>query len=70
MAWAFLEDSSRQLVGVSLGNQESYRSWKGFLDDLISRAMGEPMLIIIDGCPGLIKAAEEVFAGVDIQRCT
>lgn len=70
VAWGFLEDGSRQLVGVSLGNQESYSSWKGFLDDLINRGMQEPMLIVIDGCPGLIKSVEEVFAGADIQRCT
>jgi len=25
IAWAFLEDGSRELIGVSLGNQESYK---------------------------------------------
>ena len=40
VAWAFLEDGSRELVGVSLGNQESYNAWKGFLGDLMSRGMG------------------------------
>lgn len=32
--------------------------------------MGIPMLAVIDGCPGLIKAVEEVFPLRDIQRCT
>jgi len=70
VAWAFLEDGSRELVGVSLGNRESYNAWKGFLEDLIRRGMSDPMLTIIDGCPGLIKAVDEVFPESDKQRCT
>lgn len=70
VAWAFLEDGSRELVSVSLGNRESYNAWKVFLEDLLKRGMGEPMLTIIDGCPGLIKAVDEVFPESDKQRCT
>ena len=70
VAWAFMEDGSRALVSVSLGNGESYNAWKGFLEDLIRRGMSEPMLMIIDGCPGLVKAAHEVFPESDKQRCT
>lgn len=70
VAWGFLEDGSRELIGVMLGNQESYGSWKGFLDDLIGRGLKEPMLAVIDGCPGLEKAVREVFSGIDVQRCT
>ena len=70
VAWAFMEDGSRELVGVSLGNRESYNAWKGFLEDLVRRGMSEPMLTVIDGCPGLIKAVDEVFPESDKQRCT
>jgi len=70
VAWAFLEDGSRELVGISLGNRESCNAWKGFLEDLVRRGMSEPMLTIIDGCPGLIKAVDEVFPESDKQRCT
>ena len=70
VAWAFLEDGSRELIGVSLGNRESYNAWKGFLEDLVRRGMSEPMLTVIDGCPGLIKAVHEVFPESDKQRCT
>ena len=70
VAWAFLEDGSRELVSVSLGNGESYSAWKGFLEDLIKRGMSEPMLTVMDGCPGLIKAVEEVLPNSDRQRCT
>jgi len=70
VAWAFLEDGSRELVSVSLGNRESYNAWKGFLNELIKRGMGEPMLMVIDGCPGLVKAVDEIFPESDKQRCT
>jgi len=70
VAWAFLEDGSRELVSVSLGNRESYNAWKGFLEDLIKRGMSEPMLTVMDGCPGLVKAVNEVFPESDKQRCT
>lgn len=70
VAWAFLEDGSRELISVSLGNRESYSAWKGFLEDLVRRGMGEPMLTVMDGCPGLNKAVNEVFPESDKQRCT
>ena len=70
VAWAFLEDGSRELINVSLGNQESYGAWKGFLEDMLKRGLREPLLIVIDGCPGLIKAVKEIFPSSDIQRCT
>lgn len=70
VAWGFLEDGSLELLSLSLGNQESYSAWKGFLEDLIRRGITDPMLTVVDGCPGLIKAVEEVLPGSDIQRCT
>lgn len=70
VAWGFMEDGSRELLGVSLGNQESYNAWKSFLEDMTKRGLSEPMLTVVDGCPGLVKATSEVFPDVDIQRCT
>lgn len=70
VAWGFLEDGRRELLSVSLGNQESYSSWKGFLEDMLKRGLKEPLLTVIDGCPGLIKAVEETLPYSEIQRCT
>jgi putative transposase len=70
VAWAFLENGSRELISVSLGNHESYSVWKGFLEDMIKRGLNDPLLTVIDGCPGLIKTVKEVFPNSDIQRCT
>jgi len=70
VAWGFLKDGRRELIGVSLGNQESYNSWNWFLEDLVKRGLNAPLLTVIDGCQGLIKALTEVFLDSDIQRCT
>lgn len=70
VAWGFLEDGSLEPLSISLGSQESYNAWKWFLEDMVRRGLQEPMLIVIDGCPGLIKAVKELFPDSDIQRCT
>jgi len=65
-----LEDGSLEPLSISLGNQESYNAWKWFLEDMVKRGLGEPILTVIDGCPVLIKALKEVFPVSDIQWCT
>jgi transposase-like protein len=70
VAWGFLEDGSLEPLSISLGSQESYNAWKWFLEDMVKRGLQEPILTVIDGCPGLIKAVKEAFPVSDIQRCT
>jgi len=70
VAWGFLEDGSLEPLSISLGSQESYNAWKWFLEDMVKRGLQEPILVVIDGCPGLVKAVKEVFSVSDIQRCT
>ena len=80
VAWGFLfasanppecgEDGSLEPLSISLGSHESYNAWKWFLEDMVKRGLQEPMLIVIDGCPGLIKAVNEIFPNADKQRCT
>lgn len=70
VAWGFLEDGRLELLSVSLGNRESYSAWKGFLEDMVKKGMTDPMLTVVDGCLGLIKAVKEVFPDSDLQRCT
>lgn len=70
IAWGFSEDGSLEPLSISLGSQESYNAWKWFLEDMVRRGLQGPMLIVIDGCPGLIKAVKELFPDSDLQRCT
>lgn len=37
---------------------------------MVRRGLEEPLLTVIDGCPGLVKVVGEVFPDSDVQRCT
>jgi transposase-like protein len=64
------EDGEKVLLSLSVMGQESYGGWKGVLEDLTGRGLKAPVLAIIDGSKGLREAVEEVWHGIDVQRCT
>ena len=49
--------------------QDAYENWKGFLQEMVARGMREPLLIVTDGNPGVLKAIAEVFPRSLKQRC-
>jgi len=57
------------LLGIAVGPRESYAAWKSFLSDLRARGLKSPLLVISDGCAGMIKAVGEVFPEAARQRC-
>jgi putative transposase len=69
VAWGFTEQGERVLVSVMLGMRESHEDWLALGRDLIARGLGAPMLIVADGAPGLIKAAEQCGPASDRQHC-
>jgi transposase-like protein len=62
-------EGKRVVLHLSLGVRESTRSWKAALEDLDSRGLKPPRLIITDGNQGLLRALEEVWPEVPRQRC-
>lgn len=63
------EDGHRDVLGLHLGNRESYHNWKGFLQSLKARGLERSELWISDEHDGLIKSIEECFPGQPRQRC-
>jgi len=63
------EDGHRDVLGLQLGNKESYHNWKDFLQQLKARGLERSELWISDEHDGLIKAIEECFPGQQRQRC-
>ena len=57
------------LVGLAPGESESHDAWADFLNDLTGRGLTPPLLVVSDGAPGLIGAAEVVLAKSLRQRC-
>ena len=68
-AYAVLEDGRPVLLHLDLGPRESYDAWLSFLQDLIARGLGEPLLVVMDGAPGLVKAVKRVWPRAYRQRC-
>ncbi len=63
------EDGHRDVLGLHLGNRESYYNWKDFLQSLKARGLERSELWISDEHDGLIKSIEECFPGQLRQRC-
>jgi transposase-like protein len=68
-AYALCEDGRMVLLHLGLGPRESTDAWVAFLHDLTARGLGDPLLVVLDGNPGLAKAVKQVFPGVRRQRC-
>ena len=68
-AWGITSSGNKVLLGLLPGTKEDTTSCKEFLRDLKSRGLTDPVLVVTDGAPGLIRAVEEVFPRSLRQRC-
>ena len=68
-AWGITAKGNKVLLGLLPGTKEDTISCKEFLRDLKSRGLADPLLVVTDGAPGLIRAVEEVFPRSLRQRC-
>jgi putative transposase len=68
-AYALLEDGQPVLLHLDVGPRESYDAWLSFLQDLVGRGLSEPLLVVMDGAPGLVKAVKRVWPRAHRQRC-
>jgi putative transposase len=68
-AYALLDDGQPLLLHLDLGPRESYDAWLSFLQDLVARGLREPLLVVMDGAPGLVKAVKRVWPRAYRQKC-
>lgn len=68
-AWGITSSGNKLLLGLLPGTKEDTVSCKEFLRDLKSRGLVDPVLVVTDGAPGLMRAVEEVFPRSLRQRC-
>jgi len=69
IATAITENKKREILGLSVDHAESYESWSRFLQQLKSRGLQSPKLVISDAHQGLQKAIQREFIGTSWQRC-
>jgi len=57
------------LLHLAPGSEEDTASCREFFQDMRRRGLPDPLLVISDGAPGLIRAIEECFPRSARQRC-
>jgi transposase-like protein len=68
-AYGIREDGRKVLLHLEVGDKESTVCWKSFFQDMKSRALAEPLLVVMDGNSGLRRAVRESFPAAWVQRC-
>src|SRR5215472_885588 len=69
VAWVITESGQKLLLHVAPGTKESTECCRDFFEDLKRRGLTDPVLVVTDGAPGLIRATEECFPLALRQRC-
>lgn len=64
------EDGQKVVLALELCGSEAAASWEAVVRGLVARGLKAPILAIVDGHPGLLKALGEEWPGTQIQRCT
>lgn len=68
-AWGITTGGAPVFVALAAGGSESTDAWGDFLDELKTRGLRPPLLVISDGAAGLINAAETALPRSLRQRC-
>ena len=68
-AWGIVADGSKVLLYLAPGTKEDTASCRAFFHDMRRRGLADPLLVVSDGAPGLIRAIEECFPRSARQRC-
>jgi len=65
------EDGQREYLGFIQGQRESREAWEFLLTHLVRRGLDpkKVLMVISDGCPGILAAIRTVFPYSDHQRC-
>jgi putative transposase len=68
-AWGFSATGARVLLHLMAGSKEDGETVTAFFQDMRARGLGDPLLVVSDGAPGIIKAIETCFPRSERQRC-
>jgi transposase-like protein len=68
-AWGYTMTGSRVLLHLMAGSKQDAETVTAFFQDMRARGLGDPLLVVSDGAPGVIKAVETCFPRSARQRC-
>ena len=65
------EDGQREHLGFVQGQRESREAWEFLLTHLVRRGLNpkKVLMVVSDGCPGILAAIRTIFPYSDHQRC-
>jgi transposase-like protein len=69
IATALTDKNRREILGLQVDHVENYDSWCRFFQQLKSRGLQSPKLVVSDAHQGLQKAILREFIGTSWQRC-
>jgi len=70
IALGIRRDGQKVVLAIKNMGGESEAAWRAVLDDLTSRGLARPELVIVDGGKGLEAALASLWDDVPVQRCT
>lgn|SRR5690625_38075 len=70
IAKGITETGKRMILGMKIDKDESYDTWRNFINDLQHRGLRTPRLAISDAHKGIKKAIETEFHSAIWQRCS
>src|SRR5687767_9888558 len=70
IALGIRRDGQKVVLAIRNMGGESAAAWRAVLDDLTSRGLARPELVIVDGGKGLEAALASLWDDVAVQRCT
>jgi putative transposase len=69
VAYGITTEGNPMLLHLEGVSAESTDACVGFLEDMVARGLGSPVLTATDGAPGLCAAIDQVFPRARRQRC-
>jgi putative transposase len=68
-AWGFTSEGRKVLLHLMAGSKEDAETVTAFFEDMKLRGLNDPLLVVADGAPGIIKAVDICFPRAARQRC-
>lgn len=68
-SWAIMSDGTKQIISLMTVESESQTAWEMFFEDMLSRGLRQPLLVVADGSKGAKQAIIRSFPKAHRQRC-
>lgn len=67
--WGICSDGTKVMLHLQAATGESENSWDEFFEDMLSRGLRQPLLVVSDGAAALKKSITKKFPIAKRQRC-